>query len=419
MGRYAKNREPMHLKPVEKVELSEEHVGLRFAIVAILIMIAVVSFGYGIHALLNAEPGWTEIEANSGAEANASNEIVLMYNLGSRSDMSATVEKKELTILYTDVMERAYQQFHSNQEIEHVNNIHYINQNPNKEIVVDDMLYQAFELVQKYENRSIYLAPIYESYNNLFGCEDDSQTVDFDPYVNEQLASEYAKIAAYASDESMIQVELLGDNKIKLFVSEEYLKYCEENEISKFIDFAWMKNAFIVDYLAEEMIKSGYTAATISSFDGFSRNLDNSGTEFSFNIYDYQQPNVVQVATAHYSGQMSIVSMRNFPINTLDAYRYYEFSNGEIRNSYLDIADGLGKTAGDSIYAYADDMSCAEVMLQVSPIYISEELGQEEIADVNKKGIEYIFLMDQVVMYSDKEISLSDLYDMYTTTYVE
>lgn len=423
MGRTAKDRTVNQPKPVEKVELSEKHVGLRFAIVAALIIVAVISFGYGIHSLLTVEAGWTEIEADSSADTNVGNEFVLMYNLGSRSDMSITAENKGIISTYTDVMVKAYELFHNNQEIENVKNIYYINQNPNEEIEVDDMLYQAFSLVQEYGDRTIYLAPIYEQYNNIFYCEDDSQIVDFDPYSNVDVALAYAEMAKYAGDEAAINVELLGNNKIKLYVSEEYLEFCDENGITSYIDFAWMRNAFVVDYVAETLISQGYTEATISSYDGFSRNLDDSETEFSFNIYDKNSGDVYQVAIMQYSGVKNIVTMRNYPMNTLDVYRYYELSNGDIRTSYLDVSDGLCKSATTNLYSYSEDLGCAEILLQIASIYVSEELDKEALANLKDSGIYSIYVEEEVIVYNEKALILSDIYKsnefVYTTNYME
>lgn len=63
------------------------------------------------------------------------------------------------------------------------------------------------------------------------------ETVDFDPYQNEEIAAYFAEISAFAQDEHAVQIELLGENRIKLFVSEEYLAYASEEGISDFIDF--------------------------------------------------------------------------------------------------------------------------------------------------------------------------------------
>lgn len=61
-----------------------------------------------------------------------------------------------------------------------------------------------------------------------FFCEDDSQTVDYDPYQNSEIAAYYAEIAAYAGDKDSVEIKFLGDDQVCLFVSEEYLAFAEE-----------------------------------------------------------------------------------------------------------------------------------------------------------------------------------------------
>ena len=146
------------------------------------------------------------------------------------------------------------------------------------------------------------------------------------------------------------------------------------------MDFAWMKNAFIVDYLAETLLSKGYTAATISSYDGFSRNIDKSGIDFSFNLYDYQNENVLQAARVSYKTAQSIVAMQSFPINAMDAYRYYVFENGEIRSSYLSELDGLCKSAVNSAYVYSEKYGCAGNYVAGANLAAFDKLAQAMIA---------------------------------------
>lgn len=415
MGRYARDRSYQNPKPVERIELSEKNVGLRIALVAVLILIAVISFGYGISQFLSVDAGWTEIEADSAADTNCSNEFVLMYQLGSRDDMTIVAENKGVRALYTEVMVDAYQIFHNNVEVEGVNNIYYLNRHPNEEIQVDEMLYQAFKLLNANDNRNIFLAPIYEQYNNLFDCEVDAQTIDFDPYQNTALAAEFKEVADFANDATKVRVELLENNTIRLHVSEEYLQYAKENDITSFVDFAWMKNAFIVDYLSEKMLENGYKSAAISSYDGFSRNLDESGTQFSYNIYDYDKGNVIQVAKVSYETAQSIVAMHSFPINALDIYRYYVYENGEVRSIYLNPYDGLCQSVVNSAYASSDKYSCAEIMLWIDNLYISDNFNTDLWASLNSFEIQTVLVNEKTIFYNDETMKLTDVYSSYST----
>ena len=258
MNRTVRDRTDRHPKPVKRIELLENHSKGRLILTIFLILIGAGALGYSLIGYLTADAGWTTIEADS-SEPNCSDELIFQYDIGA-GELSATAEKKAVSALYTETTKKAYQLFHTSMSFDGVMNLYEINRHPNEEIVVEDVLYQAFSLLEKHGNRAIYLAPVYVQYQNLFGCKDDVETVDFDPYQNEEMAAYFAEISAFAQDEHAVRVELLGENRIKLFVSEAYLSYASEAGFSDFIDFYWMKNAFIVDFLAEEMPKGGKVA---------------------------------------------------------------------------------------------------------------------------------------------------------------
>ena len=422
MSRRSGNGMMPHLKPVEKIELSEKHIGWRIAFFILFLVIAASAFASCVGTFFSVEPGWHEIEADSAGEANCGNEFVFMYYLGG-SGVDATAENKALKIVYTDVCEMAHKLFHNKESFEGVNNVYYINRHPNEVIEVDAGLYKAFEVVKQYENRNIYMAPVYSQYDEIFYCEDDSQLVNFDPRLSEEVADDYAAIATFANDSAMVDVQLLGDNKIKLYVSEEYLAYAKENYIMDFIDFFWMKNAFVTDYLAEEMIARGYTLGTISSYDGFTRILDSTEYSYSFNLYDRVDLTIYQAAVMQSQGPQSMVCFRDYMMSDLDAQHYYVLSNGEVRTSYVDVADGFSKEATDSFYVYGKDRSCAEILMQTIPVYVAEELSTEVVAELAAHGIYSIYCEDGLIKYNDSSVTFSDLLNeesmKYTTELIK
>lgn len=418
MGRTARERRTPYVPPVEKVELSEKNVGPRLILVVILLAVGLIAIGYGVNSLLSKESGWQEIEADSRADINCSGDFVFLYQLGV-SGVSSTAENKALTMIYTDACVKAYELFHSKQAFEGVNNVYYINQHPNEEIVVDEVLYQAFELIQKQESRYLYMAPIYVRYDDIFACTDDSQIVDFDPYTDEVVAKEYAEVASYAADVAAVDVKLLGDNRVMLMVSDAYLAYAAENYITDFIDFAWMKNAFITDFLADTLLAKGYTKGSISSYDGFVRNMDGSGEAYSFNIFDRVDANVYQVAVMEYAGARSIVNLRSFPMSALDKNRYYELSNGEMRNAYLDVQDGRCKSAMSTMISYSEEKSCSQIALQMAPIYISDAFQSEKLSELAIEGIHSVYCQDSMIAYTEVALILKDIYNVNNVSYAK
>lgn len=400
-----------HLKPVEKIELSEAHTGLRLLLTLVLLLAGAGFITYAFSSLFSADVGWCEIESGA-AEYHCGGDFTFLYRLG-ETDLSATAEKKLITSLYSDATESAFQLFTNDVAYEDVHNVFYINRHPNEEIEVDPVLYKAFSLVQDYGNRCIYLAPIYARYDDLFYCTDDSQAVDFDPYLNPEVADDYAGIAAFANDTNAVDLELLGDSRIRLKVSEEYLAFARENEIESLIDFFWLKNAFIADYLADVMISNGYTRGCLSSKDGFVRNLDGSGESYSFSITDRVDQVLYAAAQMVYTGPVSIVDLRDYG----DGSQTYTFANGEIRTPYLDPQDGLCKSAVSELICYSREQGCAETLLQMIPAYLSDTFQPEILSDLAKSEIYSIYCQDGRVLYNDPALTLTNLYDRDSIRY--
>lgn len=421
MSRTVRDRNDRHPKPVKRIVLFEKYPKARLIITVVLILIGVCAFGYSLVSFLTVEAGWATIESDS-SEADCSDELIFQYYLGA-GEMSATAERKAVRKLYTEATGKAYQLFHTSQGFDGVNNLYYINQHPNEVISVDEVLYKAFSVIEKYENRAVYLAPIYVQYSNLFGCNDDAETIDFDPYQSEETAAYFAEIISFAGDRNAISIELLEDSKIRLFVSDAYLDYASEIGFSDFIDFYWMKNAFIADYIADTMRENGFVLGSVSSYDGFVRNLDDiSGSEYAFNLFDREGTSVYQAGVMRYDHAMSIVYLRNYPVNaSLDWQHYYEFRNGEFRTAYIDTADGYCKSAVNNLVAYSQNSSCAEILLQVMPVYINDHFETEKLTRLAQGGIYSIYCEENQILYNESSLRLTDLYDedgvRYTAVY--
>ena len=414
------NRDLPHPKPVKRVELSEKNTGGRLLVVILLLAFGAGALVYAFLSFLNGDPGWREIQADASSDANCGSEFVFFYNIGA-SGLSASAENKAIVTIYTQACVNAYQLFQNDLEFDGVHNVYYINRHPNEIIEVDEVLYEAFELLQNYGNRYLYLAPVYAVYDNLFYCNDDSETVSFDPYQSESVMNEFAEMAAYGADVNSVDLELLEDHKICLHVSEDYLQYASGNSITSFIDFYWMKNAFITDYLADTMIENHYTLGTISSYDGFVRNLDGSGNSYSFNLYDRKGNTIYPAAVMQYDYCASIVYLRNYPMNAQDYKHYYELASGDIRTVYLDEEDGLCKTSVNNLVSYSKDQGCAEVLLQMIPVFIADDFDEAALSDMADEGVFSIYCKDQVIYHNDSALVLTNLYQnenvQYTTLF--
>lgn len=416
MGNKLKNERPRGLRPVKRIELSEKNVKQRWILIVVFLLIAVGALGYGLHALLSTEPGWVEIEAVS-ENMHCGEDFIFSYCLG-RGEMASANEKRLVTALYSEAAVNAYRWFDRYQSFDGVVNLQYINTHPNEVLTVDPVLYQAFAKVLADGNRRLYLGALCEEYEVLFfGFEHYAAAEDSDPYRNEEFRETCRQMAAYAADPEAITLELLGENRVRLSISEEYAAFGAANGVSAYIDFFRMKNAFVIDYIADVMLQNGLTHGCISSYDGYVRNLDTSGTEYTIHLFDLQGVNVYNVGSLYYQQPMAIVSLRSYAMGEKDATFFFPMSDGRTVTPYIDPADGMYRTSTDSLISVSGTMGCADVLLKMLPIYVSDEWSVEALNALSDAGVHSIWFGENTLYYNDAGLRFSDLYSGEDVSY--
>lgn len=398
-----------YVKPVTRIELSESNIKLRWILIVVLLAVAVVAILTGLTSLLNTEPGWQEVEASSD-QANCSGDFTLMYDF-SDSGSAATAQFKQLTRLYSEAAVTAYRMFTPDVLEAGLYNVAYLNAHVGESVTVDDALYQALTLVVEYGNRHVFLAPAMVEYNRLFLCENDGEAALYDPARNTETAQWLAELAQFVSDPEMIHLELLGDNQVRLNVSDAYLAFAEENGIETFLDFGWMTNAFIADYLADVLTENGFTNGYLSSYDGFTRNLDSRGQSYSFNLFDRREGEVNIPARMQYDEPMSIVFLRNYPLSERDRWHYYAFESGEIVTAMLNPGDCMSSSATDNLVSYSSKVGCAEILMRTVSLYTAQELDTGAVNALTADGIHSIWCEGTALNYNDADLVLEHLTD--------
>lgn len=394
---------------MERIELNEEHTSRRGILAAALLLLGVGLLVYAFFQFLNPETEWTSITASTAGGASCAEDFVLLYRPGG-GGASPTVERKGVTALYTDLARQAFQLFHADQPFEGVVNVYDLNRRPNETVEVDPGLYAAFQTVADSGSRALYLGPVYSRYFGVFSCQDDTQLVDFDPRLSEDVAAEYRELCAWANDPEAVSLELLGENKVCLRVSEAYLAYAEREGIENFIDFSWMTNAFAADFIAGGLTAQGYTHGALTSYDGFCRNLDSSGTDYTLPLYSRQGDTVYAAAGLRYTGPRALVTLRDYPMSERDASRFYTLKNGERRTPYVDPSDGLCRSALPELVCYSTSRGCAETLLAVLPVYVAEGFDAGALDALKGQGIESVRWEGFTLRCTDSEAVFENFY---------
>lgn len=403
MSKQPRDHRP-YIPPVTRIQLPEGNLRMRLIFLVILLMIAGGSIAMGVHYALNKEPGWQEVQAVSN-QRSCAEDFVFLYECGS-TGASATAEHKGVTALYSQLTQDAYAIFTA-EEATQKQNVYDLNFHVNEPIAVDPVLYRALELLVSSGCRYPFLAPVVREYSSVFLATTDGEAALYDPVKNPERAYYVQQSLAFAKDPEMVSLELLEDNLVKLQVADVYLTYAQENGITVFFDFGWMKNAFIVDYLADNLTQHGYTNGYLVSYDGFTRNLDTREENYAVNLFDRMDNTISMPVQLTYTGPMSIVSLRNYPLSDKDRWNYYAYEDGTVTSVYLDSATGMSASATDNLVSYSEKYSCAEILLQTAPLFLSEFLNREQILELENQKVHSIWAEENRLFHTQENAMLT------------
>lgn len=407
MGRTVKDPNRRQPKPVQKVQLSEKNVGRRIVLVVLFLAIGSGFLVYGFMNFLRGDSGWREISVKAGSELNCSEDFTLKYNVGA-GGVSAGGEAKALSLIYTDAAVKGYRLFNIDESFDDVTNLYDINQHPNEVMTVDPVLYDALKKVSDANCREIYLGPLYASLENLCMSNDDAVAAQFDPEKDDDAAEEAAAVAAFAQNPDDISMEFPGENQVCLHVSDAYQVYAAEMGYTAYLDFFWMKNAFLIDYLADTIRGEGYQLGIISSKDGFVRCLDETGEkEYQYPLYHLSGNEIQSHGTMTYEGPKSIVFFHAYQAGSPDTYRYYQYQDKTMRTPYLSASDGKDHTAASELLVYSGEYGCADTLLAALSDYQAESLSGESLKTLASQKIYSVWFENNEIQTTDEKFSVT------------
>lgn len=372
MKREARDFRETAPRPVRRIPLEIKNPRLRLLLVIIALVIAAGAFFIAFRGLVEVEPGWTVLEADGAAGLNVSGEFSLQVELGAGGEAPLT-ERKWLTGIYSAAAREAYTLYTTQEQVENVNNLWYVNHHPGETIQVDPKLYRSLE-----ESLSagdwLYLGPVYEVWDSVWFSREDREAAAADPRKDPEIREYLEQIMAYIQD-GAVRLELLGDRKVRLNLSDELRKFGEENGISRWIDFGWQRNAYVIDDLAEALLSAGWTRAVLSSRDGFIRCLDGQ-RNFTMNLSAYTGVRTQIIAEAVYTGPAALMMLLPEPAgNRSYSYRY---DDGEFRTAWISSEDGLDCRPVDGLAAGTDQGGCAQLLCRFLNLLTDDDASEDE-----------------------------------------
>ncbi len=352
--------------------------------------------------MLGEDPGWHEIRADTDLPFNE--ELAFNYRIGS-SDVNPSVELKTVTSLYTDAAEKAYKLFDSATEYDETVNLASLNANPNREVEVDPLLYDAFSLLSDNDVRLHYLYPVYREYESICVSENEIYAAKRDPVLDDDAKAYFDALFDFASTDDHIALRLLDDSKVMLYVSQAYLDFASEHDIDGFIDLYWMRNAFVVDAIADSLIENGYLYGNITSYDGFARNLDTSNG-YEITLFDRHDDIINPAARITYSGSASFVTFRDYPIILLDNHRYYSYPDGRTVTPYVTFEDRRSVTGIQDLTVASKTRSCAYMCIKAFPCFAKDSVDIDMLDALLRDGISSFWNENNIIFHNGDDFEV-------------
>ncbi|MBO6064952.1 MAG: hypothetical protein J6P36_00905 [Lachnospiraceae bacterium] len=377
MKRYYGSKQTL-AEPVEKITLDDHVVSKkRIFFIALFLCLGFGAFAYAFTHLGGSEEGWQTVTIDKIADVSSSYDFTFLYEFG-KGKTSARRERNSLVSEYRTLTERAYKVFDRRAEYAGIGNLCTVNRHPNEEVKVEPELYRALETCLKYDEKLLYLGALSESLDALITSDGAEALKEYDPYSDEAAMKFFLETAEHAGN-GAVSLTLRGENKVFLYVSDEYMAFARENDIVDFIDFGWARNAVIADYLADELVKKGFTHGILQSYDGFIRNFCEGEEEFAYALtFAVNNAGHFHAGEMKYKGKKSIVWLHDYAANRAESdYRVLELSDGRKRHTYLG-TDGLPKSALSDMLIWSENGSCAEISLQMAQYYISDSWQAED-----------------------------------------
>ena len=383
------------VKPVEQIELEGRHIKLRIILAIVFFLVFVGSMIFILVTVNHTDAGWSNIPIQAGT-INADKEILVSYNLGKNGD--AGTESRAIKALASDTLETTYKNLDAYTSYDEIKNIYYINRNYNKDIVVSQFLYNSLSKIK--DSNILYLGPLVTYYDSMIGALTDADSKSYDPLYSETIKKLFADILVYANDRNHIHLEFKEDSKVNLVISAEYQEFASTAGITDFINLSWLRNAFIVDAIADRMAENNYKNGYVSSADGFTRNLGSGDEKFSISLIDYDTK-FITVGRIEYSGNYSVVVMKNFMTSSYDK-KYIRYIDDNRRTYYIDSTDGISRVASNYFVCIDANKSVVDLAIKSATININKELNLSSLGDAS-----YYIVSGKKVLHNTDKFTLN------------
>ena len=381
-----------------KIEVSEKHIGLRIAVTAVALVIAVVAFTIGVVNIGKKTPGYQNIEAKVDAEAILYNDAVLYryWFGGTSNEIKRSINA--LVLEYTPILSAAYKQTDHQNTYSGQVSIGTINQHPGEVVNVSPELYtilkDAYAKTLEGRGYNMFAGALYAEWKSIQILEDPKE---FDPANNEDTAERLHAIAAVVNDLTNFNLEFLDDSNCSLRFSTAsgYNEFCREYEITAYaLDLNNLRDAYMLSMMGPALVADGYSLGHLTTPEGLALNTSPRGT-LSFDLHTWEYGKDSVYASVELDG---VFCADTFTAYCMGSDYGYSLDN-HYRHLYFDVRTGDFTDVLMSATVISKNMDIVENAYQTI-ILNTLKTGQEVTAyaaELEKAGklVSYVFQSTQ------------------------
>ncbi len=374
-----------------KLKVSDKHILLRVILTAVFFVIAVVSFTIGVLNIGKKTAGYQLIEAKSDAEALTYNNAVHYKYWLEGSSNQIKKGTRALEFDYTQILSDAYKQLdHQNTYTGQVS-IGTINQNLGKEVSVSPDLYailqDAYARTLEKRGFNMFAGALYDQWNSILILADPEE---FDPSTNEYQKQRIKEIAAMVNDLDNFSLEFLPNNTIRFTVSEKYSSFCRESEISSYaLDLNILKDAYMLQWMGEELVDMGYNLGYLFTDEGLVLNTSSRG-RLGYDMYTLEKDskgNYIEkvYASLDIEGSFGATTLTAFGMGSDYGYSIQTDGGKLYRNEYFNVETGDFSNTTLSLTVIDQNSSLVDMVCNAIEL---NNLGSEKALEVRASELE-------------------------------
>lgn len=327
--------------------------------------IAIFAFTRGAVGIGRKSSGYQLVQTDPDEEAVlfASDFEFRYYLEGTSNEIKQAL--KELQSVYSPTLCRYYKLLDSEHEYTGYSNLATLNAHIGEDVCVNaellEILKDAYAKTLEAQGFNMFAGAYYKHWDSILMLE---EPMDFDPLVNADEAHRLETLADMTSDLSHFAFRVVDEAKgtVRIDVDDEYMAMLREQEESTaIVDMNLLREAYILDGVADSLTDKGYTQGYLGSAHGVIVSLPESvGGQYV--LYGYDGDAITIDGTIDKQPGSAYCTFRNFAVSA-EELRYYDIRVGgriRLRSPFPIVDKSFFNSCIGATYAIADSGHAAD-----------------------------------------------------------